>query len=363
MKGAVAPAHPMTGPPVPRVTLMDVAQRAGVSRTTASFVMTGRNDMRISADAQERVLKAARELNYRPSLLARSLRTNRSQTIGMLSDGVAADAFAGEMVRGSVTSALLHEHLLFVAETAGDPALEKRLVHNMLDRGVSGFVLASMYTRKVRVSASLRAHPLVLMNCVTRARTVPTVIPDERDAGRAAARALLRRGHTDDIVLVGETPPNIIAAVERLAGITDVLLSQGLELAGSIPTLWWPEPAFAAVSEYLAHGHRPSALICLNDRIAMGAYQACQGAGLTVPEDVSVVSFDDSDLAGWLAPQLTSVAIPHFEMGRRAVEILLSEHRPPEVHLVPMTLRERDSIAVPSPRRRGRRRPAAIPRP
>ena len=95
----------------------------------------------------------------------------------------------------------------------------------------------------------------------------------------------------------------------------------------------------------------------------MGAYQACHGAGLTVPEDVSVVSFDDSDLAGWLAPQLTSVAIPHFEMGRRAVEILLSEHRPPEVHLVPMTLRERDSIAAPSPRHRARRRPAAIPRP
>ena len=206
----------MTVPPIPRVTLMDVAQRAGVSRTTASFVTTGRNDMRISADAQERVLRAARELNYRPSLLARSLRTNRSQTIGMLSDGVAADAFAGEMIRGSLTSALLHEHLLFVAETAGDPALEKRLVHNMLDRGVGGFVLASMYTKKVRVSAGLRAHPLVLVNCLTRARTVPTVIPDEREAGRAAARVLLRHGHTDGIVLVGETPSHIVAAVERL---------------------------------------------------------------------------------------------------------------------------------------------------
>jgi len=94
-----------------RVTLMDVAKRAGVSRTTASFVTTGRTDMRISADAQERVLRAARELDYRPSLLARSLRTNRSQTIGLLSDGVAADAFAGDMIRGALAAALLHEHL------------------------------------------------------------------------------------------------------------------------------------------------------------------------------------------------------------------------------------------------------------
>ena len=93
----------------------------------------------------------------------------------------------------------------------------------------------------------------------------------------------------------------------------------------------------------------------------MGAYQACQHAGLSVPEDISMVSFDDSDLASWLQPQLTSVAIPHFEMGRRAIEILLSENRPPEVHLVPMTLRERDSIAAPSARKRAQlpRRPPA----
>jgi len=343
------------------VTLMDVAQRAGVSRTTASFVTTGRNDMRISVEAQERVLRAARELNYRPSLLARSLRTNRSQTIGLLSDGIASDAFAGEVVRGSLTSALMHEHLLFIAETAGDAGLEKRLIHNMLDRGVGGFLYASTYTRRVRISAALRAHPLVLLNCTTRAKTVPTVIPDEQAAGRSAARILVRHGHSDGIVVVGETPPHILAATERLSGVQHVLQEQGLELAGAIATLWWPEPAFQAVRHYLAQGNRPSALICLNDRIAMGAYQACEEVGLSVPEDISVVSFDDSDLAGWLRPRLTSVAIPHFEMGRRAVEILLAEHRPPEVHLVPMTLRERDSITAPSPRKRARRIRASAP--
>src|SRR4029079_3732164 len=90
----------------PRVTLMDVAQRAGVSRTTASFVMTGRRDMRISNDAEQRVKQAARELNYRPSLLARSLRTTVSQTIGLLSDVVASEPFAGEIIRGSMATAL-----------------------------------------------------------------------------------------------------------------------------------------------------------------------------------------------------------------------------------------------------------------
>ena len=212
-----------------RVTLMDVAKRAGVSRTTASFVTTGRTDMRISTDAQERVLRAARELGYRPSLLARSLRTNRSQTIGLISDGVAADAFAGEMIRGAVTSALLRRA----------PAVHRRdrsvtwrwrsgLIHNMVDRGVGGFVYASMYTKRMRVSAGMRSHPLVLVNCTTRGKTFPTVIPDEREAGRSAARRCCCGTATRDrIVLVGETPPHVMAAVERLAGITDVLQATG----------------------------------------------------------------------------------------------------------------------------------------
>ena len=150
----------------------------------------------------------------------------------------------------------------------------------MLDRGVGGFVLASMYTKKVRVSAGLRAPTAGAGELHCPGTTVPTVIPDEREAGRAAARVLLRHGHGERIVLVGETPPHIVAAVERLAGITEVLQRPGFDLAGTIPTLWWPEPAFAAVGDYLAAGHRPSALICLNDRIAMGAYQACQACGI-----------------------------------------------------------------------------------
>ena len=144
----------------PRVTLLDVAQRAGVSRTTASFVMTGRRDMRISSDAEQRVLQAARELNYRPSLLARSLRTNLSQTIGLISDVIATEVFAGEVIRGSMATALLHDHLMFIGETEGDPEVEKRLVQSMLDRGVGGFVYASMYTRNVRVSKTLRDQPI-----------------------------------------------------------------------------------------------------------------------------------------------------------------------------------------------------------
>jgi LacI family transcriptional regulator len=330
-----------------RVTLLDVARQAGVSRTTASFVMTGRRDMRISRDAEQRVLRAARELNYRPNLLARSLRTNLSQTIGLISDVIATEPFAGEIVRGSVSTALRSEHMLLIGETEGDAELEKRLVQNMLDRGVGGFIYAALSTRLTRVSPALREHPLVLLNCVARRKTDTSVVPDEISAGRTAVRALLAAGHTDGIYVVGEAPASTIAGTERLAGIEQELAAAGTRIAGRVDTLWWPEPARSAVERCLAEGRRPTALICMNDRVAMGAYQALTARGLQVPADVSVVSFDDSDLASWLQPALTSVALPYFELGRRAVELLLGSERQPGVHRIPMPLRERQSVAPP----------------
>lgn len=338
--------------PGARTTLLDVAQRAGVSRTTASFVMTGRRDMRISADAEERVRRAARELNYRPSLLARSLRTNQSQTLGLLSDEIATEAFAGEVIRGSLSTALLHDHLLFVGETEGDSQVEQSIIQSMLDRGVGGFVYASMYTRKVSISKILRAQQLVLLNCLPRVRGVTAVVPHEREAGRQVARLLLEHGHRDGIALVGEQATHVHASAERLSGITEVLEDAGVVPVAEIDCLWWPGPSFDAVSRFLQDRTAPrvTALICLNDRVAMGAYQAAAEAGLRIPQDLSIVSFDNSDLAAWLRPGLTSVSIPHFEMGRRAVELLLDKDRPTTVEQVPMPVFHRDSVAVASGR-------------
>jgi LacI family transcriptional regulator len=330
-----------------RVTLLDVARRARVSRTTASFVMTGRRDMRISAEAEERVRRAARELNYRPNLMARSLRTKLTSTIGVVSDTIASEPFAGEVVRGAISTALNHQHLLFIGETEGDAQLERRVVQDMLDRGVDGFLYAAMYTREARRPAALRSHPVVMLNCVPTDRKTPAVIPDERTAGRAAAQMLLDAGHTDDIWVIGEPAPHIIAGRERMSGIKEALSAQGRSLAGNVECFWWPEPAHAAVRGFLAERPTCTAVICMNDRVALGAYQAIQESGQRIPDDISVVSFDNSDLAAWLRPQLTSLALPHFEMGRRAVELLLTDDRTGQVERIPMPLCSRESVGPP----------------
>jgi LacI family transcriptional regulator len=335
------------------VTLREVAQRAGVSPTTASFVLAGREDMRISEEARLRVRRAAKELDYRPNLTARSLRTKVTRTIALVSDTITTKQYGGAMVYGALAAALDEEHLLFVTETGGDPDVETRLIEDLLGRQVDGFVYASMFTRAVTLPKALRGHPVVLLNCTTGDRALPAVLPDERAAGRSAAGTLLAGGHRDGIAVLGETPPGVYAARERLAGIEEALAEAGTAVGSVLECSWWPEAAYDAVNHTLRHGTLPGALICLNDRIAFGAYQALLEAGVGIPGEVSMVSFDDSDLAGWLRPGLTSVALPHYELGRRAVRVLLGSDPADGPQTVPMPVHERDSIAPPRPARAG----------
>ena len=337
--------------PPQRPTLLQVAQRAGVSRSTASFVLAGRHvDMRISEDARQRVLRAAQELDYRPNLMARSLRTKVTRTIALVSDTLASDPYAGRAIHGALAAAVAHGHLLFIGETEGDPVIEEKLITDFLDRQVDAFLYASMFTRQVRLPKLLRGRPVVLLNCLTRgARPAHhSVVPDEVAAGWSAARTLVEAGHRDGIHLLGDPAEHVFAGRERVAGIREGLAAAGTKPAGVIGCNWWPDSAYEAVGRALATGLRPKALICLNDRIAFGAYQALREAGVTVPDDVSVVSFDDSDLAAWLRPQLTSIALPHYQLGWQAVELLLGGESEPGTVRVPMPVRHRASVGKPS---------------
>jgi LacI family transcriptional regulator len=331
---------------VKRVTLADVAARAGVSPAAASFVLSGRDDMRIAPETQERVREAAEQLGYRPNLAARSLRTGRSGTIGFVSDLVTSTAYAGEMVRGAMEASRQGGSLLYIAETLGDGDEEDQLLRGMLDRQVDGFILASMFTRRVTIPEALKGHPLVLLNCLADGFGGPYVLPDEEQAGRDAAQLLLETGHHDQIYVVGGRPPRHapVALRERSKGVAAVLRKAKVKAAGTLVLAdWQPEHGRVAVRDLLQSGARPQALICMNDRIALGAYQALSAFGLEVGNDVSIVSFDDSELAGWLEPGLTSIGLPHAEMGTAAVRHLLDPSGAHEVR-IPMPVVQRASI-------------------
>ncbi|XVS67478.1 LacI family DNA-binding transcriptional regulator [Actinosynnema sp. CA-299493] len=344
-----------------RVTLADVAKEAGVSVTTASLVLSGRSrDLRISTAAELRVRQAAKDVGYRyrRKVLSAGLGAGFTHTLGFISDAVATSGLAGDMIRGAVDTAREHGALLFVGETDGDRESEQDLIRAMLDRRVDGIVYAATHTRHLSVPDQIEGGRAVLLNALPdRPSPLPVVVPDEVEAGRTAARALLDAGHRDGIHLVGagvgpdDVPPDSVTAAERLIGIREVLDAAGVEIAGARACRWWlPEHGFAATKALLERD-RPRALICFDDRLAFGAYQALADAGLAVPADVSVVSFDDHPLAGWMRPALTTIAVPRYELGAKAVEVLLAEQRlpAPTVHRVPMPRRDRSSIASPRP--------------
>ena len=343
-----------------RTTLAQVAQLAGVSASTASFVLTGRTDQRISTETATRVRGAAESLNYRPNTVAKTLLTGRSDTIAFVSEYVASTPHATRSITGALQEALRHDMLMIVAETLGQPDIERRLLHSMLDRRVDAFLYAAMFTREVVVPQPLRDTQLVLLNCTSADVDVPMVLPDEVGAGRTAARALLEAGHREGIFYIGGLSPALakgipkwegrisLALPARLEGIRAELEAASTTLAGVLSMADdTPAEGRAAVTELLATGVVPKALICFNDHVAIGACQALLAANLSVPEDVSVISFDNTELAEVVQPGLSSVALPHEEMGRLAIQLLLSESPEPGLHLVRMPLVERESIAPP----------------
>jgi len=345
-----------------RVTLADVAAASGVSITTASLVLTGRaRELRISTEAERRVRSTAQELGYRRNTQPAESCTGRSQTLGFVSDTAASSDWAGDMVKGAGDTAYRLGVMLFVGESGGDPMVERSLVGAMRDRRADGVVFAARHTRTVAVPDGLRDGPAVLLNAVPVTRTAaPSVLPDEMQAGRSAARVLIEAGHHRDIHLIGaglglrDTAPHGIAAADRLRGLREVLTAAGIELAGAQPCpKWTPEHGFEATAELL-RGHRPKALVCLNDHLAFGAYQALAEAGLSVPEDVSVIGFEDHPIASWMRPRLTTIAVPYYELGSSAVMVLVEMVlrrgrgvRTPMIHRVPMPVREGGSVAEP----------------
>ena len=313
------------------------------------MILTGRPDTRLSAEAHERVHAAAGQLGYRPNIAARALRTDKSRTIAFISDYVATTRFASGLIRGALEAAEQAEHVMLVLETGGEPAREVQAIEAALDRQVDGIVFAAMRAREVFVPDLPSSIRVVMLNG-TSSRVGSSILPDEFEGGRTAVALLHDAGIHDGIALVGHNAMverglfRSETVAQRIAGIRQAMADRGLVFVAEESCWEWePHHGYELVSRILAQGQKINALLCLNDRLAFGAYQALAEAGLRIPEDVSIVSFDDDQIASYLRPGLTTIALPHDEMGRRAVELLLSPSEA-EGMLIPMPVIRRNSI-------------------
>ena len=332
-----------------RVTLADVARRAGLSVSAASMILNGRPDTRLSQDAHDRVHTAAAELGYRPNVAARGLKTDKTHTIAFVSDLVATTRYASGLITGAIAAAEAAGHVMMVLETGGEPKRETEAIGAALDRQVDGFVFASMRARELFLPEIAFETPAVMLNA-TNARFPRAVLPDEREGGRTAVEVLFGAGFHDGIALLGHSEKQeqglfrSATVAERIAGIRGAMADRDAEFSSEASIwLWEPDGGYQATTKILRQRNRPAAILAMNDRLAFGAYQAIAEAGLRVPEDISIVSFDNDELAAYLRPGLTTVALPHQEMGRRSVELLLGGGPAGETR-VSMPLVERDSV-------------------
>jgi LacI family transcriptional regulator len=329
-----------------------VASAAGVSIATVSAALNDVESARISAGTRQRVREAAASLGYVPNRLAQGLRVQRSGTIGFIGDTVATTPFAVGMILGALEAARAADRVLLLMNTEADRDLEARELATLLQHQVDGVLYATMYHRSVEVPAVLRDTPVVLVDAESADPTVSSAVPDEVAGAMTAVGELLGHGHRR-IAFINNPDPTL-AATGRLEGYKRALGRAGI---GVDPTLIiaasevGPKGGYRAARQLLELSARPTGLFCFRDLMAMGAYQAAVEAGLRIPQDLSIVGFDNMEFTGGLYPGLTTVALPHYEMGSWGVQQLLAlmespTERAKQVQLSGQLIRRR-SVAPP----------------
>jgi LacI family transcriptional regulator len=303
-------------------TIKDVAELAGVSFKTVSRVIN--RGPHVRDEIRQKVLRAADALEYRPHLYARHMRTQRSKVFAFISDDIATTPFAGQIIQGAQVTAWRHEMLLLMFHTGGDPSIEEAGVESALERGVEGIIFATMYHRVVQVPKNAFRLPLVLVDCFTRDTSVRSVVPDEVNGGFSATKLLLEKGHRRIAII--DADQKYPAAAGRLQGYRKALKQFRVRIEPELVRTggWWQDDGYEHALALLQLKQIPTAIFCASDRIAMGVYDALKEKGLRIPEDVSVVGFDNQELlAAHCRPPLTTVRIPYFEMGSWAVDQLM----------------------------------------
>jgi LacI family transcriptional regulator len=339
-----------------KVGISDVAAAAGVSISTVSAALNDVEGARISPTTRQRIREAAERLGYAPNRLARGLRRRSSGIVGFVGDHVATTPYAVRMVLGAQETLRAAGRLMLLVNSEGDAELEAQEIAALRQQHVDGVLYASMYHRRVEPPRPLQSVPTVLLDAESVDPAVSWVVPDEVAGARAAVDELLAYGHRRIGFVNNED--GIPATQLRLHGYRAALAAAGVPvdpaLIRAAPST--SEGGHRAARDLLALADRPTALFCFNDIMAMGAYRAAQETGLSIPRDLSVVGYDNLDiLAEGLFPGLTSVQLPHYEMGSWAARQLLAlTASPPGTaahHRLTGELVRRGSVAPPPARR------------
>ncbi len=354
--------------PSRRPTMTDVAQAAGVSQSTVSMVLNNVAGARLSAETRARVLGSAVTLGYRlprreslaPGIDAASGTvtynvgpapgaapgTTRRNLIGYLVDEISTSPHPVVSVDGARDAAWEQGCVLQVAVTRNNADQEATAIAALrANPALLGIIYSTIFTRSVKPPAVLAQLPAVLLNCHDAERQWPAVVPAEVTGGHTATEYLIQQGHRRIGFINGE--PWMEAAQDRAKGYRRALATADLpfDAALVLDGDWMSGTGFEGTLKLMQLREPPTAIFCANDLMALGALEALKHLGLRVPQDVSVMGYDDQEISRHTHPPLSTLVLPSYEMGQMAVELLLERALAPK----PVPAARRSLVKVEGP--------------
>jgi LacI family transcriptional regulator len=353
-----------------RVTMTDIATQAGVSQSTVSLVLNAMTGTKLSSETRQKVLRVAEELGYRlpeGRKPAGTATADRSATTApapprdgrrlvlYLVDEISTSAHPVVSVDGAKDEAWSQGTLVAVFATRSNTDIESAVLASMLANPLlAGVIYSTIFTRQAIAPAVLESVPTVLLNCYVPEGGEPhfsSVVPSEVVGGTTATEHLIQAGHKHIAFINGE--PWMDAAKDRLKGYRRALASADIAFDDTLVREgdWQVATGYDCTLSLMRAAHPPTAIFCANDLMAVGCLEALQHLGLRVPLDVSVIGYDDQEIARHTHPPLTTLVLPNYEMGRLAVEMLLDEangmpHRKRRIK-VDVSLVERGTVGPP----------------
>lgn len=310
-----------------RVTSREVAERAGVSRTTVSFVLNDVQGFQISEATRQRVLQAANDLGYVPDATARSLASGRTYILGLIfcqpADHILVDAYLPQVIYGlgQVSRERGFRVLIEAIEDVGQPDTYTELVQA---KRIDGILLSGPRSDDQQLSDLIaNGFPIVLLGWLD-IPSAHSVDIDNRAAAAEAVNHLIKLGH-ERIACIVNAPAQYTSATQRLQGYYKALAAAGLPYNEALVRYgdFDPESGYQAMSSLLKMASPPTAVFVASDVVAFGAMTAIRDAGYNIPDDVAMVGFDDVPMARYIAPALTTVHLQAVEQGRRGGEMLI----------------------------------------
>ena len=305
------------------ITIKDIAKEAGVSHSTVSRALRGSS--LISEETTKHIRETALKLGYLPSAAARSLKTNRSQALGVIVSNI-DDPYFSEILQGIEEIAQGNNYSLFMAASQRDPEREGTIIQSMRQHRVDGVIICSTtFSDEQSRHFSKYDIPIVVVNNQAAEDYRYSIYHDDVDGSRQLTRHLIELGHRK-IAYLGNSHSGR-TTLDRLAGFRQEMESNGLavpanyihEIPGSEP-----EKAILALDHFLELPDRPTALVCFNDMMAIGILKSLQERGIRVPEEISITGFDNIVFSNYTNPPLTTFDQPKRFIGQKAAELILS---------------------------------------